>query len=336
VAAPHLYSMSSKRLCTLLLLIVSCRCVSCSIYAALQLQTITVIKQATAERKRKVPSATADTTSDDRGSTAAERVRYNPARTLTAVSDALLEAGASPQEVDQCMAALPQASPAPASVPATLLLAFAAYWLLTTALGLGDHSAVYAMVGLIPLVLNMPHIVVAVYCMHFPVDKQHMMAAGSGIVWRMKNLAARFIGADNKIINTVCCTGHFLLLLLEHLPYTFKPITDIHPFVNTARGGGYHSSDAAHRQALLSMLNLWLSNCWGYWTPWLASCSTAASTTTFWLMWEATLLGCMSLPASSALMVVLLQCLSLAHNTYQCSASPGLACLSSTLRYVRL
>ena len=141
-----------------------------------------MIKQATAERKRKVPSATADTTSDDRGSTAAERVRYNPARTLTAVSDALLEAGASPQEVDQCMAALPQTAPAATAVPARLLAAFAAYWLLTAALGLDDHSAVYAMVGLIPLVLNVPHIVVAVYCMHFPVDKQHMMAAGSGIV----------------------------------------------------------------------------------------------------------------------------------------------------------
>jgi hypothetical protein len=205
-------------------------------------------------------SATADTTTDDGGATAAERVRYHPARTVTAVSSALLEAGASPAEVEQCMAALPQASPAPAPVPATLLLAFAAYWLLTAALGLGDHSAVYAMVGLIPLVLNVPHIVVAVYCMHFPVDKQHMMAAGSGIVWRMKNLAARFIGADNKIINTVCCTGHFLLLLLEYLPYSLMPITDIHPFVNSARGGGYHSSDAAHRQALLSMVNLWLSN----------------------------------------------------------------------------
>jgi hypothetical protein len=205
-------------------------------------------------------SATADTTTEDGSATAAERVRYHPARTVTAVSSALLEAGASPEEVEQCMAALPQASPAPAPVPATLLLAFAAYWLLTAALGLGDHSAVYAMVGLIPLVLNLPHIVVAVYCMHFPVDKQHMMAAGSGIVWPMKNLAARFIGADNKIINTVCCTGHFLLLLLEYLPYSLMPITDIHPFVNSARGGGYHSSDAAHRQALLSMVNLWLSN----------------------------------------------------------------------------
>jgi hypothetical protein len=219
-----------------------------------------VTRAETKKRKEASPSTVAPAAAAEGSASAAERVRYHPARTVTAVSSALLEAGASPEEVEHCMAALPQASPAPAPVPATLLLAFAAYWLLTAALGPGDHSAVYAVVGLIPLVLNVPHIVVAVYCMHFPVDKQHMMAAGSGIVWRMKNLAARFIGADNKIINTVCCTGHFLLLLLEHLPYSLMPITDIHPFVKSARGGGYHSSDAAHRQALLSMMNLWLSN----------------------------------------------------------------------------
>jgi hypothetical protein len=232
--------------------------------AATSLRTHTQVTSPIAKKRKaaspRTPALDAAVEGAEGSATSAERVRYAPVRTLAAVSSALLEAGASPAEVEQCMAALPQAPAAPAPVPASLLAAFAAYLALAATLGLDISSAVFAMVGVLPLMAGMPYITACVYMMHFPVDRHHMMGAGQGIVWRMKNLTARFVGADNKIIKTVCCTGHFLLLLLQHLPYTFMPITDIHPFVNSARGGGYRGSDASHREALLSMMNLWLHN----------------------------------------------------------------------------
>jgi hypothetical protein len=218
--------------------------------------------QAVSRNKRKAVSSSspAPPATADGSPTAQERIKFQPDRALASVGSALLEAGASPAEVTSCMSALPQTAPQATPVPASLLAAFAAYFVLAATLGLGISSTVFVMVGLMPLVAGVPCVAACVYLMHFPVDEKHMMGAGSGIVWRMKTLTARFTGSDNKIIDKVCCTGYFLLLLLEHLPFTSLFISDIHPFVNTARGGGYHSTDTDHREALLAMVNLWLTN----------------------------------------------------------------------------
>jgi hypothetical protein len=111
--------------------------------AATSLRTHTQVASPVAKkRKAASPRTPALDAAAEGSATSAERVRYAPVRTLAAISSALLEAGASPAEVEQCMAALPQAPAAPAPVPASLLAAFAAYFALAATLGLGISSAI--------------------------------------------------------------------------------------------------------------------------------------------------------------------------------------------------
>lgn len=198
---------------------------------------------------------------EEESNAAGDASSYDRTPVMESVWSELLIAGATKEQVEACKGALPQSAPAPLPVNPALLAAYTAFWALAATLALGCHSIVFAMVGLFPLDFpGVMQITYGVYAMHFPVDKYHMMGAGSEVVWKLKNLLSRFIGSDNQAVSTVCCTGYFLLTLLEHLPLGNVPIIDLHPFCNTARGGGYSEKNVNHRTGLKRTLNIWLDN----------------------------------------------------------------------------